>query len=744
MVEQGAETSIGQSMLWGLGAVIASEVPEQFGGLIDLDPDARQSELAIQLAGEIQENYTNERIAFRKGERYVARLEHAQTSVLKSTPPSWRANATYLVTGALGGLGLRVARWMVDQGARRLILLDRVEIPPRAQWLQVTSNTPAADAIGVVRELEALGAAVHYARVDVGDEGQLSGFLDGFAREAWPAIRGVVHAAGITQPRSIMELETREAESVLRPKVRGGWLLHHLLSDTPLDFFVLFSSVAAFLPSPLLGTYAAANAFLDALAHFRHSCGQAALSVDWGTWDDSQSANPSVGGREYACTGAGNLTTDQGLEALARLMRGQAIQAGVMPIQWPLWASTYPKEAQQPLVADLVRDESLRIENFGGSVGDELPRAAIVEADPPERARLIDENLRKMVSSVFRLPLERLDVNEPLSGLGMDSLMAFELKRRIEDCIGINLPAVTILRGPSVAQLGKEIAAQFNGKEQAQSSASASLDPCGAPVIPTQHSFSSHDGLIIYGHLSLPEGAGPFPAVVVHTADTGGALDAEGRYVHIYEHGPLIAAGFAVFTVDQRGSLGHGLDYVNRADLGGRDVDDLIAGTEYLMVRQEINRQRVFMLGTSRGAYAGLLAAQRVNLWRGIVLNMGFYDPVAHAQHESRTRHYDSPLRHFSRGAGWEPIFEYFRDPLRNPLANLRAVRAPMLALHGEDDQVVPIDQALELQQAASEAGATFSLERVAGMGHDIYYRSQEIWPSLWNRVVKFLKDCEG
>ena len=154
--------------------------------------------------------------------------------------PAWRPDGSYLITGGLGDLGLLVARWMVEQGARRLILLGRTKLPPRASWSSAEAGSRLAHQIAAIRELEALGASVHLASVDVADEGQLSAFLDEFRAEGWPPIRGVVHAAGVLQDGLLAQLDTAALESVLRPKMMGGWLLHRLLEDAPLGLLRTF------------------------------------------------------------------------------------------------------------------------------------------------------------------------------------------------------------------------------------------------------------------------------------------------------------------------------------------------------------------------------------------------------------------------------------------------------------------------------------------------------------------------
>jgi NAD(P)-dependent dehydrogenase (short-subunit alcohol dehydrogenase family) len=175
---------------------------------------------------------------------------------------------------------------MVAQGARRLILLGRTPIPPRADWNKIASDSQLGQKIAAIREIESLGASVHLATCDVSDEAQLKAFLETFSSENWPPIRGVLHIAGTLDDHSLLALDRDTLRNVLLPKISGGWLLHQLLQD--IEIFILFSSLNSVIPQAGQSNYSAANAFLDALAHYRRQQKQAALSINWGlarVWD---------------------------------------------------------------------------------------------------------------------------------------------------------------------------------------------------------------------------------------------------------------------------------------------------------------------------------------------------------------------------------------------------------------------------------------------------------------------------
>ena len=360
--EKPAPLSVAQSPLWGLGRVIAQEHPTFWGGLVDLEPGASLRDAAAhQLWEEISScgwrgsDCVSSRAAIRGPSGPPAPIGHA------AAPFRWRTDGSYLISGGLGDLGLLVARWMVGQGARRLILLGRTKLPPRSNWSSVEAGSRLAHQITAIRKLESLGACVHLASVDVADEGELSGFLDEFRAEGWPPIRGVVHAAGVLQDGLLVQLDAAALNTVLRPKMMGGWLLHRLLQDDPLDFFVLFSSAGSVLGQPGQGNYAAANAFLDALAHHRQAQGQPALSINWGAWAGEGFAD-SAGGKRLAARlallGISSIAPKQALEMLGRLLRQSAAQVVAVPVDWKQYREFYPAGSASPLLSELAREDA--------------------------------------------------------------------------------------------------------------------------------------------------------------------------------------------------------------------------------------------------------------------------------------------------------------------------------------------------------------------------------------------------
>ena len=186
-----------------------------------------------------------------------------------------------------------------------------------------------------------------------------------FDAEGWPPIRGVVHAAGVLQDGLLTQLDAAALNSVLRPKVIGGWLLHRLLEGRRrLDFFVLFSSAGSLLGQPGQGNYAAANAFLDALAHHRRAQGQPALSINWGAWSGLGFAD-TPGGRRLAARlallGIRSIAPGQALEVLERLLRQDSTQVTAVPVDWGRYRQFYSAGTESPLLSELAREASRQL-----------------------------------------------------------------------------------------------------------------------------------------------------------------------------------------------------------------------------------------------------------------------------------------------------------------------------------------------------------------------------------------------
>jgi acyl transferase domain-containing protein/acyl carrier protein len=436
--------------LWGVGKSLSVEHAEIWGGLIDIPVEPASDELAQRVIHEVDTATAEDQVAFRGRDRWVARLERRAPGMTRQDfKPS--NNGTYLVTGGLGGVGLAMARWLVEQGARHLLLLGRTALPPREQWTQLDPQSAAARRVAAISALEALGARVDASALDVADGEALRRCLEVRRGAGQPPVRGVIHAAGVLKFEALETQTVQSLREVLAAKVRGAWELHRLLADEPLDCFVLCSSTSALLRSPLLGGYAAGNAFLDALAHQRRAAGLPALSVNWGTWGEvGMAVEAGRGASGSMLTGVATISTARGLAALRELLETQATQAAVMPIDWDAFVAAYPAFAADVFLESQVAGIRVR----GAATRERaLTPASLDGLDPEARARTVQTYLHAEAARVLGFVPARLDPTAPLSSFGFDSLMAVQLKNRIEADLGLVVPMIQFLQGPSVEQL---------------------------------------------------------------------------------------------------------------------------------------------------------------------------------------------------------------------------------------------------------------------------------------------------
>jgi len=330
--------------------------------------------------------------------------------------------------------------------------MARSAIPPRAQWNALAEDHPQAANIAFIRELEGMGVSVHVAAVDVVDQAALKQFLDDYRREGWPPLRGVIHSAGIVRDQVLTRMDQATFEAVLHPKMLGGWNLHECFKDTELDFFVLFSSISALVVTVGQSNYASGNAFLDALAHYRRGLGLPAISINWGPWAIGMIAQLNLESL-YAQRGIDVILPDHGMQILGHLMGRNPVQGMVVSANWRTVVDSYA------IVPRLVVHLATSDESAEAQEGVQLSikdRLAQVSAD--ERIELLASHCHDAVSRVLRIDSSRLDVETPLNTIGLDSMIAVELRIRLEKSLGAAPTVVEMLRGMSIRNLAQNIA----------------------------------------------------------------------------------------------------------------------------------------------------------------------------------------------------------------------------------------------------------------------------------------------
>ncbi len=355
------------------------------------------------------------------------------------------ADATYLVTGGLGGFGLKTAEWLVNKGARNLVLLGR-------------RGVVEPDAQSAVVELTARGVNVHAAACDVTDREALAGVLAMIAA-SMPPLRGVVHAATVIEDALIRNTNPNQIRKVFAPKIVGALNLHELTRAISLDFFVLYSSATTLFGNPGQGNYIAANAYLESLARARRAAGLPALCVSWGAIGDAGflARNPQIREALQSRMGGNALSTESALDFLEELMVTNRSGLGVLEFDWKAMGRFLPT-SKSPKFSEL--------DAFGGEDeadfdhADDIQRL-LAELSPAELLSAFKEILKTEIGEILRLPPDKIDDARSVYDMGLDSLMGVELALAIESRFGIRLPVMALSESPTIAKLAAKIIAQL-------------------------------------------------------------------------------------------------------------------------------------------------------------------------------------------------------------------------------------------------------------------------------------------
>lgn len=372
-----------------------------------------------------------------------------------------RSDATYLVTGGLRGFGLATAKWLVDCGVRNLVLVSR------------SGDAPAEN----LAEMRAAGATVVPVAADVAMRVGVAKALVA-VRELGLPLRGVIHAAGVIDDALVAQLELDRIRRVFEPKVLGAWHLHELTRDDPLDFFVSYSSVAAHLGSMGQAHYAGANRSLEALADLRRSQGLPALTIAWGAIGETGFlAHHTDVARFLSQSGVSLIPIKQALTGLGELLARDCASVVYADVRWPTLSRANPVLTNVPRVAALIGDG--QDENRGG----QHLRAKILATEEEGRPPLVIQFLREQIAAVLKVTPASVELDRPLSDIGLDSLTSFELKNRVEAQLGIALAIGSFLQKPTAQDITKAILDKIDSSAADSSATASSGSDSSGPVM---------------------------------------------------------------------------------------------------------------------------------------------------------------------------------------------------------------------------------------------------------------------
>ncbi|MGK7921460.1 MAG: alpha/beta fold hydrolase [Trichodesmium sp.] len=445
--------TVATSPLWGLGRTIAFEHPEFWGGLIDLDFETSEDEAEIILQ-QITDTQKEDHLAVRSQKIYTSRL--VKQSFPKSQPLVLLSDATYLITGGLGALGLQTAEWMAEKGARHIALIGR--------------SQPSETAKQKIQSLEKQGVHVTVFSADISIAADVVNILEQIQKAP---LRGIIHAAGVLDDGILQQMSWERFTKVMSPKVMGAWNLHNLTQNLSLDFFVCFSSMSSLLGSPGQGNYSAANAFMDSLAYYRQNMGLPGLSINWGAWSESGMATRVASQYQNRMKTAGidSISPEQGMQVLEQLLQTQSItQVGVLPADWSVLAKQSTLKNSSSLLWELLQQETIP-EKLEEQILDKWKAAPT-----NERQEILRTYIQSLVAKSMGINSSEIPTDTNLIELGMDSLMSMEVVNQLSRDLNFIIYPREFYERPKINSLTEYLSAELHNNDVAHQPSTKSIE----------------------------------------------------------------------------------------------------------------------------------------------------------------------------------------------------------------------------------------------------------------------------
>ena len=438
-----SDAAVRQSCLWGMAGVIRAEQPQMWGGLVDV-PAGRDiggdiGDCASSLFAVLR-TPAKSILVLRDGEFLAPALAPVAGEPVRE-PLRCRPDAAYLITGGMGALGLLMAAWLADRGARRLVLAGRTPLPPRRDWDSDAHDADVRNRIAAIRTLEMRGVSVDAVALDVGSRDAVQALLARRDDDGEPPIRGVIHAAGVTEGQLLTEISDNRLRRTMWPKIAGAQALHESFPPGSIDFLYLTASAGTVFGVPGQGAYASANAYLDGLARARHRQGCDTVSLDWVAWRGlGFAADAQVVLQELERVGSRPLTPDEAFAAWEHVARYDIAQAVMAPLG---------SSAESTSDADRVSSAKV--------TWSQLPAENVLSE--------VENGLRTILARELQMPEAEFDLDRPFAELGLNSVMAMSVRRATEQFVGFELSVTMLFNYPTVASLAAYLAAKVLPQE---------------------------------------------------------------------------------------------------------------------------------------------------------------------------------------------------------------------------------------------------------------------------------------
>jgi acyl transferase domain-containing protein/short-subunit dehydrogenase/acyl carrier protein len=421
----GTPINASQRVLLGMSRVIALEHPELWGGCFDLEEPISTACMDALLNETIIQSKDDQISLAKNGTCYVPRLKHYNFNASKKETII-KTNATYLITGGLGALGLLSAKWLVSSGCKNLVLIGR--------------NNKKPDAKNQINALKKQGIQILEEQIDVSDKESLSTLFYKIQKDM-PPLKGIIHAVGTLDDGILIQQNWSRFKKVMSAKVSGSWNIHQLTQNISLDFFVMFSSAASLTGNKGQVNYAAANAFMDGLAYYRRSKGLPATSINWGPWDAGMAAVDQKVKNKIFSQGFQLIQPEMGLEALNQVIWENRVQTGIMNFDLNVFLNRYPIEKVGFFSHFVHSKEQVKSKEKNGLL-DQLKNAL-----PEQRSSILLSLLQDLANEVAGY---EISVDQPLMEQDFDSLMAVELRNSLNKKIDKSLPVSIFFDYPSL------------------------------------------------------------------------------------------------------------------------------------------------------------------------------------------------------------------------------------------------------------------------------------------------------